>query len=243
VHSQAQHLEGMSFSPVNSEFEFEALAFARNYRREIARRFSPYLRGRVLEIGCGVGQFTQELSRIPTVTKLTGLEPDPRFHGRFTARNPQVPVFQGLASEVTTQQDAIVSVNVLEHIEDDLQELAVYRKLLYPNGLLCLFVPARRELFSRIDGLMGHYRRYTKRELSRKIEQAGFHIQELRYFNPIGYLGWLVTFRLLQQTRFSARSVAFFDRYIFLSSIRLGRLTGNVIGQNIIAISRACNIG
>jgi len=231
----------VSFSPVNSEFEFEALAFARNYRREIARRFSPYLRGRVLEVGCGVGQFTMELSKMPAVTKLTGLEPDPRFRERFAAKNPNVPIFQGLASEFRTEQDAIVSVNVLEHIEDDTQELAVYRKLLSRNGHLCLFVPARRELLSKIDSLMGHYRRYTKRELSRKLEQGGFHIQELCYFNPIGYLGWLISFRLLQQTGFSARSVAFFDRYVFPSSVRLGHLTGNVIGQSIIAICQACD--
>jgi SAM-dependent methyltransferase len=229
------------FSPVNSQFEFEALACAPNYRREIAKRFSPYLKGRVLEVGCGVGQFTTELSKMPAVTKLTGLEPDHRFRGRFRAANPQVQVFQGVARQFTARQDGIVSVNVLEHIEDDTQELAVYKRLLSPNGYLCLFVPARRELYCKIDRLMGHYRRYTKRELSRKVEQAGFHIRELCYFNPIGYVGWLVIFRLLQQTRFSARWVAFFDRYIFPSSVRFGHLIRNVIGQGIIAISQACD--
>jgi 2-polyprenyl-3-methyl-5-hydroxy-6-metoxy-1,4-benzoquinol methylase len=228
----------MSFNATNSDFEFKALALAHNYRREIACRFRPYLKGSVLEIGCGIGQFTSELARLPQIEKLCGLEPDARFREGFLAANPRIELIQGLASEGTAGQNALVSVNVLEHIEEDEKELTTYRSLLKPGGHLCLFVPARRELFSSMDTALGHYRRYVKPELAGKLHAAGFRIKELCYFNPIGYLAWLVTFRLLKQRKFSPRSVAIFDRFLLPISLCLGRLIRNPIGQNLIAIAQ-----
>ena len=86
---------------------------------------------------------------------------------------------------------AVVSVNVLEHIYEDDTELARWRqKLAARGGHLCLFVPARPEIYAPIDRDFGHHRRYTRPQLRSKLEGAGFSIIRLNYFNWVGYFAW-----------------------------------------------------
>ncbi len=61
------------------DFEFEALSHAHNYRDAIVREFSAALRGRVIEIGAGVGQMTRLLRQLPTIQTLLSIEPEARF--------------------------------------------------------------------------------------------------------------------------------------------------------------------
>lgn len=113
-------------SDVNSqattgEFEFSALAEARNYRATLVREFDPVLQGQVLEIGAGIGQMTSEFAQAPGITELVGVEPDSRFHDGFIKNNPTTKLIRGLAEELPTEPgwDGLVAINVLEHIEDD----------------------------------------------------------------------------------------------------------------------------
>lgn len=50
-----------------ADFEFAALAEAKNYRAALLRDFRNELRGSVLEVGCGIGQITSELLEIPAI--------------------------------------------------------------------------------------------------------------------------------------------------------------------------------
>ena len=82
----------------------------------------------------------------------------------------------------TLSWNAILSINVLEHIESDADELATYFRLLKPaRGALCLFVPARPDIYAPIDKDFGHFRRYTR---CRSAKEARAHrIQDSS--NPI----------------------------------------------------------
>jgi hypothetical protein len=134
-----------------------------------------------------------------------------------------------------------VSVNVLEHIENDQHELQRYRELLgKAGGTLCLFVPARPELYSPLDRDFGHFRRYTRLELHRKLEAAGFQITELRYFNGLGYFAWWLSFCFLRRRSFNVFAVQFYDRVLFPAVFWLERhLAAPPFGQSLMAIARA----
>jgi hypothetical protein len=137
--------------------------------------------------------------------------------------------------------NAILSINVLEHIKEDDRELAVYRqKLAREKGALCLFVPARPEIYAPIDRDFGHFRRYTKKELCQKLERAGFEILLLRYYNFVGYFAWWLNFCALKKRGFDLQAVRFFDRIIFPP---VHAFEANVcpppIGQSLLAIARA----
>ncbi len=225
----------------NDLFEFEALEAAENYRRCILRLFRPFLGPVTLEVGSGVGQFSRMIRDLPEVETLHCVEPDPEF------REPLKKLGAGAVHHESTIMDldpavepeAIVSINVLEHIEDDEGELREYARRLRPKaGHFCVFTPAGQEIFAPIDKRFGHYRRYGKRELRRKLEAAGFEIVELRYFNFPGYFLWWIEFCIIRQARFNVRKVAIFDRYLFPIIHAIERIISPPLGQSVLAIAR-----
>jgi hypothetical protein len=99
---------------------------------------------------------------------------------------------------------------------DDEDELKRYAGLLRERrGTLCLFVPARPELYAPIDKDFGHFRRYTRAELRGKLISAGFEIARLHYFNCVGYFAWWLSFCLWKKRRLGGGQVRFYDRVIF----------------------------
>lgn len=227
----------------NADFEFAGLREAANYRRALAEGFRPYLKGRVLEVGAGIGQMTREFRALAGVTEIVAVEPEARFVTQLEAFLPQTAIVHGVAADVPVDPgwDALVSINVLEHIERDQEELHCFHQLLSAKGgHLCLFVPARPELYAPIDRDFGHFRRYTRPELRAKLERAGFVVEKLHYYNLPGYFAWLLSFRVLRRRGFTASAVRFFDRYIFPVAFWCeSRLCAPPFGQNLVAIARA----
>ncbi len=228
---------------VTDDFEFAALREARNYRAALVREFSPVLHGRVIEVGSGVGQMTAEFARVPKISEIVAVEPDSRFHAGFVAANPQLRLIRGTAADIPerTGWDALVAVNVLEHIEHDASELAAWATLLRERrGRLGLFVPARPEIYAPIDRDFGHYRRYTKPDLRSKLEKAGFEIERLCYFNVAGYFAWWLNFRVRGQRKFEVAAVRAFDRFVFpvVHGLEVG-VCRPPFGQSLLAIARA----
>lgn len=74
--------------------------------------------------------------------------------------------------------DAIVMLDVLEHIADDLgflRELVAPR--LPPGGLLLVSVPAHQALFTQHDVALGHHRRYSASGLRDVLVAAGLVVR------------------------------------------------------------------
>lgn len=226
-----------------TSFEFDALAQAVNYRRALFAEFGPFLRGEVIEVGAGIGQMTDHLARLPNVRRALAVEPDPAFCAQHRAQFPAHEILQGTAANLPpgTACDAVLSINVLEHIREDEAELARYATLLRPrSGALCLFVPARPEIYAPIDHDFGHFRRYTRPELRRKLTAAGFHILRLNYFNSVGYFAWWLNFRFLKKRVFEPQKVRLFDRAIFPVVHALeSKILRPPFGQSLIAVARS----
>jgi SAM-dependent methyltransferase len=225
-----------------SDFEFEALQHANNYRDALCAEFGPFLTGDVLEVGAGIGQFTECLRQIPTVRHLVSVEPDSGYCARHREKFKHHQLIEGTVADVPSDSDwdSILSVNVLEHIGDDEDELKRYGALLRKNrGALCLFVPARPEIYAPIDHDFGHFRRYTRPELKRKLVAAGFEILKLNYYNCVGYAAWWLNFCVLKKRCFSPGNVLFFDRVIFpmVHAIE-SKLIRPPIGQSLITVAR-----
>jgi phospholipid N-methyltransferase len=227
----------------NDEFEFAALREAVNYRRALLREFGPNLKGRVIEVGAGIGQFTEMIVHAAATEHLLAVEPDSAFCKQLRINLPRQPLIEGTVENVPTGTpwDAIVSINVLEHIPNDQIELVRYHELLKDRqGTINLFVPARQEIYAPIDKAFGHFRRYSKAELTGKLEKAGFKISRLRYFNCAGYFGWWLTFCLLKKRKFDVASVRLFDRGIFpLVYWFESRILAPPFGQSLLAVGKA----
>ncbi len=235
--------ESPNASATAGDFEFAALSEAENYRDALLREFSKHLCGRVLEVGSGIGQITGELLKNRAITKLVSIEPHPGFYAKLGELFPGHTVVHGTIDDMNSGENwnSIISINVLEHINDDERELRSYhRHLAKENGTLCLFVPARPEIYAPIDKDFGHFRRHTKPGLLRKLEHAGFQIIQLRYYNLAGYFAWWLNFRLLRKRHFNAGAVRLFDRFIFPAVHGFeSRICPPPVGQSLLAIARA----
>src|SRR5205809_802920 len=104
----------------------------------------------------------------------------------FRRSHAPPPILPAVPQALAHDLHAIVCFNVLEHIDDDVSTLRRLRELLAPGGALLLLVPAHPTLFGPIDTAFGHYRRYGKQELRRKLRAAGFEPGVLRHVNPVG---------------------------------------------------------
>ena len=197
--------------------DLEAMSFARNYHRWIIDEFQPYLSGSIAEVGAGTGDVSALLLECPNV-RVTAFEPSSKMYTLLANRFPQETrirlrntFFDGQPDEVGKGFDSVAYINVLEHIENDRNELAKAWQAIRPGGHLLIFVPALHYLYSQFDQRIGHHRRYHLRELEALVEAANFKIVFSKYFDILGVLPWYIAYVLLRRS-LNAGSVALYDR-------------------------------
>ena len=94
--------------------------------------------------------------------------------------------------QIGVEFDTILSVNVLEHLDRPDIAVTEFYKSLEPQGKALILVPAHDWLFSDADVALGHRKRYDSHSLSLLLEDAGFRVVDVHYFNRFGVLGWYV---------------------------------------------------
>lgn len=139
---------------------------------------------RLLDVGSGAGGMLELLLTYGQVTSLEGdAECAEHIRERYGERVTVLPHFFESLDPTKQTFDVVSMFDVLEHIEDDVAALKKIHALLVPGGWYIATVPACPFLWSSHDDLNKHYRRYMKRELCQKVEQAGFTIARCSYFN------------------------------------------------------------
>lgn len=187
---------------------------------------------RTLEVGAGLGTVSRTIARVHRTTEVLALEPAANVYPRLVERMRGVDRVtirhctsaDLIASEPERRFDSIVYVNVLEHIANDALELQTASRLLDRGGRLCVFVPAMPSLYSRIDEKSGHYRRYTKSGLRRVVEQAGFRVDRLDYFDVASVLPYWLVYRVLRVENLGSGSNTAFDRFLVPTSRAIQRV-------------------
>jgi len=158
---------------------------------------------KILEAGCGSGSLFKFL--LAEKFDVTGTDYSEKLLNMARKKNLPINLFQAdltdesLWKKYESTFDSVVSSEVLEHIDDDLKVLKIIFSTLKPNGVLVLDTPAFNFLYSPLDKKIGHYRRYTKKTLREVLEKAGFEVEEIRYWNLMGFFGWLTSFKLLKK--------------------------------------------
>jgi glycosyltransferase involved in cell wall biosynthesis len=190
------------------------LARLEPYNRWLVGRFAHAVGRRVLEIGAGFGNLTRHFiekdPRGPVRELVVASDVDPvaveYLKGTFRD-NPVVRVASYRFPLTPSEReeihglaiDTIVCCNVLEHIEDDASTLSDMAAVLPPGGRLVLLVPAHSWLYGTLDEQLRHFRRYEKEGLEEKLSKAGFTIEDCRFINRIGILGWFVSGKILRR--------------------------------------------
>lgn len=160
------------------------------YNRWIISLFQKYFGKNILEVGSGLGGLSKYFPK--TNVTLSDLRSDyfKYLKSRFNYKTLKLNIEKESPIEIQNLVDTIFSSNVFEHIHDDKSAMKNCYKLLKKKGKLLMFVPARPEIYGSLDKAMGHFRRYTKEELTKKAIGAGFKIIDIKYVNFPGYFTW-----------------------------------------------------
>lgn len=222
------------------------LACSQKTAKRVVSLFSEYLGSRVLEVGGGLGQISEVL--IDGDIDLLTLEPDPHLFGKLEEKFHSLPKceVQNLTVEsllvegkLAAEFDSAIYINVLEHIGDDSAELINVRKLLKSGGNIVVFSPALPILYGTMDGLSGHFRRYTKSELIGLVKDSGFEVIHVEYFDFVGIFPYFFMYRLLKIRTIGSGGMFVYDNIILPISTMLERLArGRLIGKNLLIVGK-----
>lgn len=222
--------------------ELETFAHATNWKAYLRQAMAPYINGDVLEVGAGIGAAMQAL-RDGRERSWTCLEPDPTMADELrrvtAAREGRTDVVTGTVADLPARHayDAILYVDVLEHIADDAGELRQAAARLRPGGHLTVMSPAHQFLYSAFDKRIGHFRRYNASQL----RAAGPHdlaLTHLTYLDATGLLLSGANRLLLRSDMPTLAQVLTWDRWFVPVSRRIDPLLGGRVGKSILAVWR-----
>jgi SAM-dependent methyltransferase len=219
----------------------EALEGARNYNAWVASLVRPYLGDDPIEIGSGTGTYA-ELWLADGLGRLTVSDTDPamveRLRSRF-AEDGRVAVHElDLLDAPEAQHSALVALNVLEHIADDVRALGATQRLVRPGGAVVVFVPAFEFAMSRFDREIGHYRRYTVDRLRSVFVEAKLAVVDVAYVNAPGLLAWTVGMRLLRMSPREGVVLRCWDLAVIPATRRLEACRRPPFGQSVLGVGR-----
>ena len=222
--------------------ELDVFKGARNWKKYWSAQLRPYVRGAVLEVGAGIGANVEYVLH-PGVKSLTLLEPDRDLCRRARTETPDawngIPVYACHGSidsiESLGQFDTIAYIDVIEHIENDREELQKSALRLCAGGHLIVLVPAYNFLYSEFDKAIGHHRRYSRRSLS-ALQPPACKLVRLRNLDSVGLLASVVNKLFLKQSVPTESQIAFWDQVLVRTSTALDPLTGFLAGKTLVAV-------
>ena len=214
----------------------EVMREAENYNRYLQSLVETYAGAakRVIDFGAGNGTFA-----IPCAAAgfdVTAVEPDDQLRAMLVRAG-----IAALADAEALPNEAFhyaYTLNVLEHIEADVEALRTLRTKLVPGGRLFVYVPAFPLLFTSMDAKVGHVRRYTRATLRASLSAAGFEIRTIRYADSLGFAATLL-FKAIDDGRgdVNRRLLRLYDRLAFPVSRVLDALTHRWFGKNLLALA------
>ena len=180
---------------------------APRFTKWMADVIRPYVGEKVLEIGAGIGNLTLQLipRRMYWASDINPLYLTYLENIGLNRPYMRVGYTDGENSESFPKEqkfDTVICLNVVEHLADDLAALNNIRGVLEDGGRAIVLVPCGPWLFGTLDEVLGHQRRYTKKQLVELAEKAGFHLENVMAFNRVGVIAWWLNGRLLRKRTF-----------------------------------------
>ena len=215
---------------------------ARRFNLWLGRTLRPHIGERVLEIGAGIGNLTNQF--IPREVYLASdINPNYlHYLNSYSLGKPYLRVakidagnadhFAGLEG----QFDTALMINVLEHLPNEQQALRNLSSALKSGGTAVILVPQHPALYGSLDQSLEHRKRFTVSELREALTSAGFVVETVFDFNRISVPGWWLNGKILRRRKFSRVQLKLVDTLIPVLS-RIDRLWPWG-GLSIIAVAR-----
>lgn len=222
--------------------ELELFSGAHRWKRYWISRLRRYITGSVLEIGAGMGSNTL-LMRNGSEPRWVCLEPDAQLADTLRERIADSPhcsdsevraaTIQSLSSNETF--DTVLYIDVLEHIEDDREELKKVALHLNKGGRLIVMGPAHEWLFSEFDRAIGHYRRYTAHSLT-ALTPEGTRLIRSFYLDSVGLLASAANRFALRQSLPKPKQLTLWDRFMIPISRVVDPVIRYSLGKTVVCV-------
>ena len=227
--------------------ELELFQHATVWKKYYGKFIQPFLHGKILEVGAGIGSTTIHLCN-GRQEEWVCLEPDRENWKELDRRiqNKELPSccvpMQGTLEDLPKGKkfNAILYIDVIEHIANEKAELQKAGELLEPGGHLIILVPAHQRLYSPFDKAIGHHRRYNKKMLKAAVP-AGLSLKAARYFDSVGMIASMMNKYFLKQDYPSLRQINFWDGVLVRISKITDPLTAYNLGKSLIGIWKRPN--
>lgn len=168
---------GFDLTDKNAETSFWVSSRNRLFKSIVQRHLAPTGKTKFLEIGCGTGDFIQQIAKNENLA-ITGSEI--YLKGLVYAKKnlPSVDFvqFDVTQGKIGEQFHIITAFDVIEHIENDNAALSNISQMLNKDGVLVVSVPQHMFLWSQLDEIVKHKRRYSRRDLVAKLKANDFDI-------------------------------------------------------------------
>ena len=225
-----------------------SISGADKFNRWMYETIKPFCKGRILEIGGGIGNISQCFLAENQELVVTELQEDycKIIQDRF-CNHPGLkavitmdivdPEFETKYESLLGTFDTVFALNVVEHIADDTKAIANCKKLLKKGGPLIILVPAFQAIFNHFDAALGHFRRYTAPKLKPLFEANDLPIIHQQYFNLIGIAGWWVSGSLLRKKIIPEGQMNLYNFFVPVFRI-IDKVTNRWLGLSLIMIGR-----
>jgi SAM-dependent methyltransferase len=201
----------------------EILTVSKNYNKWLVSHFLHYLQGVVLEVGSGMGTLAGYFDR-PEVKEIILSDYSPEMVRRLSERFSADSKYRAQQIDVLAMSeggiggiglvDRVISINMLEHVEDDILAFKNMVSVLKPGGMLLLMAPALPWIHGTLDDMAGHSRRYYREDLIRFALQEELHPIQAYYVNILGVLTWFLAGKVFRSKAFSAPACRILDKVV-----------------------------
>ena len=216
------------------------------YNEWLFSNISRFVGDNVLEVGAGIGNITQFLRDRSQVVALEPHLPSADKAKKLLAEQPNIRVIASTLEEFSAETpwpypfDTVLCLNVLEHIKDDVHALRCMKKHLSAQGRVVILAPAMPMLFGSLDRSLGHFRRYSRRSLKKRFDEAGLRVTDSFYINLPGVLGWFLHSRVLHRQQIAPRAAERFDSMVpYISAAE--SIVKPPFGQSLIMVGQSVN--
>lgn len=221
--------------------ELKLFGKADNWKKYVSATINKYIRGDVAEIGAGTGNFSMFLYS-DQVTSWTYVEPDKNFreilqHKIASKQLHAGPVQETLSATSSTLYNSILYMDVLEHIQNDRDEITMMIENLKPGGHIVILAPAYQYLYSEFDKEIGHFRRYTKKQLSNLFNQPD-NIVYCEYIDTAGFITSLANRFLLRQKYPTQQQISIWNTLLVPLSVLTDKILLHSFGRSLILVWR-----
>tara|TARA_B100001564_G_scaffold344216_1_gene341562 strand:- start:3221 stop:3898 length:678 start_codon:yes stop_codon:yes gene_type:complete len=210
----------------------ESMEVAYNYNKYVFNKILSEISGnQILDYGAGFGLFCKFLQE--ENKNIYALEINEEALKVLKERN--IASFNKF-NHIDIKFSEITSLNVLEHVDDDSKILNQISNLLQIDGKIILYLPASMLVWTELDEIVNHKRRYTKKSIESLALETNLHIEKIYYVDFIGWITLLISKALRLKINFSPKKIEIYDKLIFKHFSFLDKIFSKIIGKNILIV-------